>query len=95
MAQEAFELHLYGMERDGDALPTPSSVKSLAIGPDQVVGLIRANMALARLEIDNRKGKKTLTIPNRLNQFAEAAGVNVSLVLQNALQEILGLPKGA
>jgi predicted RNase H-like HicB family nuclease len=95
MAQEALELHLYGMEHDGDVLPAASSVKSLSVGHDQVVVLIRAHMALARLDIDNRKVKKTLTIPNRLNQLAEAAGVNFSQVLQNALQDILGLPKGA
>lgn len=39
---------------------------------------------------DNRKVKKNCTIPSWLNEKAEAAGVNFSRILQDALIEKLG-----
>ena len=40
MAREALSLHLYGMERDGDDIPSPSSPLDLKPEPDQAVVLI-------------------------------------------------------
>jgi len=43
-AIEALKLHLWGMERDHDEIPEPSSIRTVVTLPDQVVVLIRANM---------------------------------------------------
>lgn len=40
---------------------------------------------------DNRMVKKNCTIPYYLNDMAEKEGINFSRVLQDALQEKLGL----
>jgi len=90
MASEALELHLFGMERDGDAIPEPTPVKQIPVGANQVVVLIKANMRLTRLEISHKAVKKTLTIPFWLNEVAEAHNINFSQVLQEALKETLG-----
>jgi predicted RNase H-like HicB family nuclease len=92
MATEALELHLFGMERDGDAIPAPMPALEIPVNDDQVVVLIRANMRLARMEMSNKAVKKTLTIPYWLNEMAEAHNVNFSQVLQEALKDTLGLP---
>ena len=91
MATEALELHLYGMERDNDEIPVPTPVYQLTAGDQQGVILVRANMRLARLEIRNKAVKKTLTIPQWLDEVATERHVNFSQVLQDALKKYLGL----
>ena len=88
-ATEALELHLWGMERDHDEIPTPSSIRAVATGPGQVVVLIRANMRLMRVNMRERAVRKMVTLPRWLNDAAEAAGVNYSQVLQDGLKNLL------
>ena len=88
-AREALELHLYCMERDGEALPEPSDHP--ATGENHLVVLVTAWMAAVREEMANRAVKKTLTIPAWLNEAAEHEGVNYSQLLQAALKERLGI----
>ena len=52
----------------------------------------QAKTAPIRDELQNRAVKKTLTIPQWLNDEAEAAGLNFSQTLQYALKEKLGFP---
>lgn len=95
MAQEALALHLYGMERDGDPIPEASSPYSKLIPNEAAKGsfinVIAARTAPIRDEMQNRAVKKTLTIPQWLNDEAEAAGLNFSQTLQFALKEKLGI----
>ena len=44
-----------------------------------------------RKEVDNAVVRKNCTIPNWLNKKAEAAGVNFSQVLQDALKKLLSV----
>ena len=44
-----------------------------------------------RRKTDNKMVKKNCTIPNYLNVEAEKRGINFSRVLQEALQEKLGM----
>lgn len=95
MAAEAMALHLYGMERDGDAIPEPSKPVDVELPEDAAPGafvtLIQARTEPIRDEMQNRAVKKTLTIPQWLNDEAEKAGINFSQVLQLALKEKLGI----
>ena len=91
MATAALELHLYGMERDGDAIPAATPISRLAVAEGQAVTLVRVNMRLARLEIRNKSVKKTLTIPQWLDEAASAHHINFSQVLQEALKHTLGV----
>lgn len=93
MAKDALGLHLYGMERDGDVLPAPSSLNEIKTESNQAVILIDVWMPMVRDEIENRAIKKTLTIPKWLNDIAENNNVNFSQVLQSALKEYLGIPR--
>lgn len=89
-AKEALGLHLFGMEQDGDTIPSPTPVKDLRPDAGGVVTMVEVFMPSVRDRINNRVVKKTLTIPAWLNREAEAAHVNFSQVLQDGLKSYLG-----
>ncbi len=91
MAKDGLELHLFGLEQEGAPIPAPTPAKEITAGAEQVVVLVEANMPLARREIRNVAVKKTLTIPQWLNEMAEKEHVNFSQVLQSALKDVLGV----
>lgn len=91
MGKEALGLHLWSVERDGAEIPEPSSIETVEVPEDGVLGLIEVWMTPIRAELDNRSVKKTLTIPFYLNDLAEKKKVNFSQVLQRALKNELGL----
>jgi predicted RNase H-like HicB family nuclease len=90
-AKEALELHLYGMDEDGDLIPEPADIKNIKLDKNQVVVLIEIWMALVRSEMENKSINKNLTIPKWLNDLAEKQQVNFSQILQTALKEYLGV----
>jgi predicted RNase H-like HicB family nuclease len=89
-AEEAMGLHLYGMEQDGDEIPTPTPVQDLHPEDGAVIAMIDVFMPSIRDKASNRVVKKTLTIPAWLNHEAEAANINFSQVLQEGLKRYLG-----
>jgi predicted RNase H-like HicB family nuclease len=90
-AAEALGLHIYGMEKDGDPLPSPSDVKE--IDAEDIEGCIVSPVTvypdLFRHEMDHRAVRTNTTIPAWLKEIAEAKGINYSHVLQAALIELL------
>lgn len=91
MAKEAMGLHLKGMETDNDDIPEPTSLKDIKIENNQKVVLIQVDMPVVRRAVDNISVKKTLTIPQWLNNIATREHVNFSQVLQEALKEHLNI----
>lgn len=91
MAKEALELHLYGMEEDGDTLPEPHIPNSAEMPQGAILTVVEAWMPLIRNKIANQSVKKNVTIPKWLNDAAESAGVNFSHVLQAALKQRMGI----
>ncbi len=94
LAAEAMALHLYGMERDGDEIPQPTKPTDVSLEdtiPGAFVTLIQTHTEPIRDELLNRSVKKTLTVPQWLNDEAESAGINFSQTLQYALKEKLGI----
>jgi predicted RNase H-like HicB family nuclease len=90
-AREALGLHLWGMEKDGDPIPTPTDITRLIYGKGEIPLLVEVFMPPIRGRLNNRFIKKTLSIPQWLNAEAESAGVNFSQILQNSLKEYLNL----
>ncbi|MBM7616120.1 type II toxin-antitoxin system HicB family antitoxin [Alkaliphilus hydrothermalis] len=92
MAKEALELHLYGMEDDGDEIPSPTPAESIQINDKKsFTTLVEAYMPLVRSQMLNKSVKKTLTIPKWLNDLAEKHNVNFSQLLQDSLKNYLGV----
>ncbi len=93
MAKDAMGLHLYGMEKDNDPIPSPSIIQEVKTAQNQAVVIVETWMPIIRDVIENKAVKKTLTIPKWLNDVAEKNNVNFSHVLQSALKEHLGINK--
>lgn len=91
MAEEVLRLVLKGREEDNEPIPEPSSLEKIVLKSNQKTVMVTAYMTLARMEIDSKAIKKTLTIPNWLNKLAEEKKVNYSQILQAALKEHLGI----
>lgn len=91
MARDAIGLTGIDYQDDGRPLPPPSAMRSVeATAPTgSIVTLVDVDFDEYRRRHDNRAVRKNLTIPSWLNEEAEAAGVNFSAVLQDALKEEL------
>jgi len=90
MAEDAMAMWLAHSEDENHPIPTPSEPSQLKISPPQFVNFVKADTDKWRRENnaknDNRAVRKNLTIPAWLNQQAEAAHVNFSSILQEALK---------
>jgi predicted RNase H-like HicB family nuclease len=94
-AREALQLHLFGMEEDGEKIPEPSNPDQIKLAPHQVLTMIDAWMPPFREKMLNKAMNKTVTIPRWLNTLAEKENVNYSHVLQEALKNYLGVNESA
>ena len=90
-AKEVLGLHLWGMERDNEPIPEPSTLRGINLDENETTMLIEVFMPPVRDRINKKVVKKTLTIPQWLNVEAERQGVNFSMVLQNGLKQYLHL----
>lgn len=93
MAAEAAELHVYGMERDGETIPEPSTSLPAEITAGMVVMPITIHPDIYRMKRDNERIKTNITIPAWLKRLAEEKKVNYSRLLESALIDYLQLPK--
>ena len=87
MAQEALELHIYGMEKDGDTLPI-ENFSNIKTNIGDIVFAITIYPDFVKKEMDNRRVRTNCTIPYNLKRKAEAQGINFSQVLEAALEEL-------
>lgn len=85
MAKDVLALILYGYETDKKPLPSPSQVSDLRLTDDAFVNFVACDTTAYRKKFNNTAVKKTLTIPEWLNEMATASGINFSQVLQEAL----------
>lgn len=87
MAEDALALVLYGYEKDGRAIPSPSSPTQFTLSEKDFVNYIACDTMTYRRRYNNKAVKKTLTIPEWLNEAASAMELNFSQVLQEALMQ--------
>lgn len=88
-AKEAMGLHIWGMEQDNEALPSPTPITNISLEPNQVPVLVEVFMPPIRERINSRFVKKTLSLPAWLASKADEDGVNCSKLFQTALMEYL------
>lgn len=92
-AREALELHIYGMEKDGEALPKAASKLSAEDVEGCIVTAVTVFPDIVRNEMENRRVKTNVTIPLWLKELAETQSVNYSKLLENSLLDYLGVNK--
>ena len=90
-AREALELHIYGMEKDGDEIPAPSRHLASEDAEGCIVTAVTIFPDLVRHEMENRRVKTNVTIPLWLKELAETRKVNYSKLLETSLLEYLGV----
>lgn len=90
MAKDALALVLYGYEIDKKDFPAPSPLSSFKTTDGSFVNYVACDTMVYRKLYNNKAVKKTLTIPEWLNEEATALGINFSQVLQSALMELTG-----
>jgi len=84
MAVEALGIALVGRKEDGEEIPKPTEVNQIFVD-DGVLVIVEFDMLEYQKKHNSRAVKKTLSIPEWLNEEAMARGINFSQVLQEAL----------
>ena len=90
MAQDAIGLML----EDRENYPVPSVPASIELTAGDFIVVVPFNWVDYKRRHDNRAVKKTLSLPSWLNEAAEAAHLNFSGILQDALKAKLGIDNG-
>lgn len=98
MARDAIGLSLITREDNNMEIPEPSDINDIDVlnsafieSGNPIKTLVDIDVTEYRRKIDNKSVRRNVTIPNWLNQAAEAQHLNVSRVLQEALMEKLGV----
>lgn len=85
MAVDALGLALTSREEAGELIPSPSEPNKVSVAEDCFLAVIEFDMEAYKKRTRSKAVKKTLSIPEWLNEEATAMGVNFSQVLQEAL----------
>lgn len=91
MAEDVLALVLYGYEHDRREIPVASVPSTIEKQDSNFINFVSCDTMEYRKRFNNKAVKKTLTIPEWLNEASTAAGVNFSQVLQEALMQKLGV----
>ena len=91
MAVDALGLALIDRIISKEELPKASSIENIERQEDGSVVVIQFDKAEYERKHNNKAVKKTLTIPEWLNEEALAMNINFSQVLQEALMEKVGI----
>ena len=90
MAVDALGLSLTSREAEREEIPKASSLDEVD-AEDGTLVIVEFDMAEYRRRNSSRAVKKTLSIPEWLNEAAVREGVNFSQILQEALMSKLGI----
>lgn len=85
MAVDALGLALTCREKEGQPLPGSSNPDQINPEPDSFLVVIEFDMLAYKKRTSSRAVKKTLSIPEWLNEAAMAMDLNFSQILQEAL----------
>lgn len=85
MAVEALGLALTSREQEKQPIPAASDPSALTVESGSFLVVVEFDMLAYKKRTNSRAVKKTLSIPEWLNEEAIAMGINFSQVLQEAL----------
>ena len=85
MAEDVLALVLYGYESDGKEIPAPSDPKTIKVNSNEFVNYIKCDTLEYRKMYNNKSVRKNVTLPEWLNEEAEALELNFSQILREAL----------
>ena len=85
MAFDALGLEIEFLESEKRTIPSPSAPNAIKLNKNEFVAIIEFDMLEYQKKHNSKAVKKTLTIPQWLNEEAMAKNINFSQVLQEAL----------
>lgn len=92
MAKDVLALMVYtNYEETGLTAPASTSIKELKLKRNEFATYIACDTSECRRKFGSKAVKKTLTIPEWLNDAAMRENINFSQVLQDALKEKLNV----
>ncbi len=91
MAEDVLAFTLFDYEKSGRHIPVPSEPGTLNTRDHEFVNYVSCDTLEYQRRNNNKAVKKTLSIPEWLNELAIAKGINFSQVLQDALKAQLNL----
>lgn len=91
MAFDALGLAITSREKSCEKIPQATMPCDLHIQDGEFCAVIEFDMLAYKKRTNSRAVKKTLSIPEWLNEEATAQGINFSQVLQEALMKKLGI----
>lgn len=90
-ARELLGCVLYGMEEDGEEIPSPTPLSDVETDKNERAVLVDVYMPSIRMAKVNRSVNRTVTLPAWLNAAALERNINFSQVLQDALKSQMHL----
>lgn len=93
MAIEALGLAITAREADGEEIPAASSPDCIQVDEDGFLVVVEFDLMEYRRRNCSRAVKKTLSIPEWLNEAAMRQNINFSQVLQEALMQKINVLK--
>ena len=95
MARERICIKVIQLEKEKTKIPNASELSTIITNDKNAfVYLVDADIEAYKRSMENRCVKKNCTIPGKLNDEAEKAGINFSKVLQKGLMEELRMING-
>lgn len=91
MAVDALGLAITSREKERVELPMPSQPQKIAVSANEYCVVVEFDLLAYRKRNCSKAVKKTLTIPEWLNEEAVALDINFSQVLQEALMQKIGV----
>jgi len=87
MAEDVLAFTLYDYEKEKRPIPVPSPRSTLSLQGDDFINMVACDTLEYQKRNNTKSVKKTLSIPEWLNEIALAHNANFSQVLQEALIE--------
>ena len=93
MAKDVLGLYMADIEDEKEEIPAATKLSEIKTKKNQRSVLVEVWMPTIRKAINNKAVKKTLTIPQWLDQRAKEQDINFSYVLQEALKKELNISR--
>ena len=100
MARDAIGVTGISMQDHNEEIPQATDIRKIDVNTGtffdagkSIVSLVDIDFDAYRMKIDMKAVLRNVTLPNWLNTAAEAAHINVSKLLQDALMEKLGVSR--
>lgn len=91
MAVDALGLAITSRVAEKEEIPLASEVFDIQVGENEICVIVEFDMLAYKKRTNAKAVKKTLSIPEWLNEEATALGINFSQVLQEALMQKIGV----